>query len=77
MVKKEEGFYGKLCERLQMMPSEIVHVGDHPVFDHDIPSGLGIESYYLVSGQAAGSTDTPHHNGRSIIKSLKELLEKL
>jgi len=77
MVKKEEEFYGRLCERLQVVPSEVVHVGDHPVFDHDIPSGLGIESYYLVSGQAAGSTDTPHHNGRSIIKSLKELLEKL
>ena len=60
-----------------MMPSEIVHVGDHPVFDHDTPSGLGIESYCLVSEQTDNSDDISHRNGRQTIKTLRELLELL
>lgn len=77
MVKKEEGFYRKLCERLQIMPSDIVHVGDHPVFDYDTPSGLGIESYYLASERTDDSGGISHLNGRQTIKSLRELLERL
>ena len=77
MVKKEEGFYRKLCERLQIMPSDIVHVGDHPVFDYDTPSGLGIESYYLASERTDDSDGISHLNGRQTIKSLRELLELL
>jgi FMN phosphatase YigB (HAD superfamily) len=73
MVKKEERFYKKLCENLRIGPSELVHVGDHPIFDYDIPSGLGIESYYLASEQAGIS----HLNGRRTIKSLRELLGRL
>ena len=77
MVKKEERFYRRLCERLQMKPSEVVHVGDHPVFDYDTPSGLGIESYCLVSEPTDDSDDISHLKGRRTIKSLRELLELL
>jgi FMN phosphatase YigB (HAD superfamily) len=78
MVKKEEGFYKKLCESLQIRPSELVHVGDHPVFDYDTPSGLGIESYYLACEQTDGIDDnTSHFNGRRTIRNLRELLEWL
>ena len=77
MVKKEEGFYRKLCEHIQMAPSEVVHVGDHPVFDYDVPSSLGIESYCLVSEGVGDSDDVTHLNGRRIIRSLRELLERL
>ncbi len=77
MVKKEEGFYRRLCEGLQIMPSEVVHAGDHPIFDYDIPSGLGIESYCLVSEQTGKSDDISHLNGRRTIRSLRELLERL
>jgi HAD superfamily hydrolase (TIGR01493 family) len=77
MVKKEEKFYKSLCESLQIKPSEVVHVGDHPVFDYDTPSGLGIESYYLASGATDDGNDMLHRNGRQTIKSLGELLEKL
>ena len=75
MVKKEERFYRKLCEGLQMKPSEVVHVGDHPVFDYDTPSGLGIESYHLIDGQADEGSDIL--NGRRTIRGLRELLERL
>lgn len=77
MVKKETGFYGKLCERLEMLPSEVVHVGDHPVFDYDTPSSLGIESYCLINGQKADGDDMSRVDGRNTIKDLRELLERL
>jgi len=77
MVKKEERFYKGLCESLHIDPSELVHVGDHPIFDYDTPSGLGIESYCLVSGQTGKSDVISHPNGRRTIRSLRELLERL
>jgi putative hydrolase of the HAD superfamily len=77
MVKKEEGFYKRLCESLHVEPSEIVHVGDHPIFDYDTPSGLGIESYCLVSRQTGQSDDISHLNGRQTIRSLRELPGRL
>ncbi len=75
MVKKEARFYQWLCEALQVLPDEIIHVGDHPVFDHDVPSRLGIGSYCLMSGQS--DDDSLDLNGRRTIKSLKELMSLL
>jgi 5'-nucleotidase len=72
MVKKEERFYRTLCESLRIKPSEVVHVGDHPTFDYDTPSALGIESYCLVS-----EGNVSHFDGRQTIRSLKGLLERL
>lgn len=77
IVKKEEEFYRKLCRQIQATPSEITHVGDHPVFDHDVPSSLGIESYCIVNEEIKDSGDMPRLNGRQVIRSLRELLEKL
>jgi HAD superfamily hydrolase (TIGR01493 family) len=74
MVKKEERFYKRVCETLHTEPAEVVHVGDHPIFDYDTPSGLGIESYCLVSDGADDSDGILHLNGRRTIKSLSELL---
>lgn len=73
MIKKEQEFYRRICAYMQAQPSEVVHVGDHPVFDHDIPSSLGIESYYLAD-TGDGGTDL---DGRRVIRSLKDLPEKL
>jgi putative hydrolase of the HAD superfamily len=78
MVKKEDRFFVRLCEYLKVSPTEIVHVGDHPVFDHDTPSSLGIESYYFVGEEhPEDRTGTQAINGRRSIRSLNELLERL
>jgi FMN phosphatase YigB (HAD superfamily) len=77
MVKKEERFYKKLCESLQINPSEVVHVGDHPIFDYDTPLGLGIEPYCLVSEGRDNSDIISRLNERRTIRSLRELLERL
>jgi HAD superfamily hydrolase (TIGR01493 family) len=68
MVKKEERFYRKLCEDLSVTPAEIVHVGDHRLFDFEVPRRVGMESYHYHPE----SSD----NG-NIIADLRELLEKL
>jgi putative hydrolase of the HAD superfamily len=38
--EKEAVFYEKLCTTLNISPYEIVHVGDHRIFDYETPSLL-------------------------------------
>jgi len=68
MVKKEEHFYRRLCRSLDVSPHEIVHVGDHRIFDFEAPLRLGIEAYHLAQD---GET------GPGVIHNLRELLRKL
>ncbi|MBP1749611.1 MAG: HAD-superfamily hydrolase, subfamily variant 1 [Deltaproteobacteria bacterium] len=70
MIKKEEGFFLRLCADIGITSGEMVHVGDHPVFDHDVPSGLGIESYH-INGHCSDARE------RRTISGLKDLLEVL
>ncbi len=68
MVKKEERFYTHLCEELQIGPDELAHVGDHRVFDCEVPLQVGIESYHY--------NPACQDNGR-VINDLRELLVRL
>jgi len=70
MIKKEESFFRRLCADIGVTSGEMVHVGDHPVFDHDVPSELGIESYH-INGHDADVEE------RRTISGLKDLLEVL
>ncbi len=76
MVKKQEAFFVRLCAHMGVPAGEVVHVGDHPVFDHDVPSGLGIESYY-VDGHDGGGPGREGTLPRRTISGLKDLLEVL
>jgi putative hydrolase of the HAD superfamily len=68
MVKKEERFYRTLCATLGVAPFELAHVGDHAVFDYEVPRSLGIESYrYHPAGE----------NDGTVINDLRELLRRL
>ena len=68
MVKKEERFYRTLCTALAVAPSELAHVGDHQVFDYEVPRSLGIESYrYYPAGESDGT----------VINDLRDLLTRL
>lgn len=78
LVKKDIAFYRRLCASLDVSPEEVVHVGDHPVFDHDVPLSAGICSYFVNGVQPAGEEqDGVLNNGRRTIKNLKNLLDKL
>ncbi|MBA4418322.1 MAG: HAD family hydrolase [Syntrophus sp. (in: bacteria)] len=68
IVKKGDSFYKTLCDELNISPHEIVHVGDHRIFDFEAPTRFGIESYHVH----------PEGNGRErVIPNLKALLDKL
>ena len=68
MVKKEEGFYRRMCALLDVSPAEVAHVGDHRVFDFEVPRLAGIDSYHYDPSAAA--------NGGAI-RDLRDLLERL
>ena len=77
MVKKEEAFFRRICAEMGVPAEDIVHVGDHPVFDHDVPAGLGIDSYHIDGHMTGVSHEEGKTPGRKTIGSLKELLEVL
>ncbi|MGD0656671.1 MAG: HAD family hydrolase [Syntrophorhabdales bacterium] len=68
MVKKEEGFYRELCRLLGVSPAEMAHVGDHAVFDMEVPLRVGIDAF-LYDPAAP-------RNGR-ILHDFRELLDRL
>lgn len=73
LVKKEHAFYEKICLEMSVRPEEVAHVGDHPVYDHDVPQALGMDAFFI--GTAAEWT-APERE-RKTIYDLKELLNHL
>ncbi|MCS7280417.1 MAG: HAD family hydrolase [Desulfobacterota bacterium] len=47
LTKKSILFYKKVLEVLSLSPEEMVHVGDHRLFDYEIPKSLGIDAYLV------------------------------
>ena len=68
-VKKTPEFYSKVCNTLQVTPDEIIHVGDHRLFDFTAPRMLGIEAYYLDR--------SGNEKGDFIVGDLREFRDKL
>lgn len=77
MVKKRTEFYTRLCNALRISPLEMVHIGDHPIFDFDTPLSLGIEAYYFDNPGSVARYQGKAKNGGNTIYSLKELTGKL
>lgn len=69
LVKNTVSPYRKVCSICNVSPKEVVHVGDDECFDFDVPNKLGITAYYLDR--------TGEHSGEFVVRSLKELREKL
>lgn len=70
-VKKSREFYGRICDLLKVKPEEIVHIGDHPIFDYFNPREIGIKAFLLNRNQ---------HNlelNISALRNLKEFLNLL
>ena len=59
--KKDKDLFNKIIENFNITNKEIIHVGDDPYYDKEVPESLGIKSYLL------------DREGKGDIKSLKEL----
>jgi HAD superfamily hydrolase (TIGR01549 family) len=80
VLKKEDAFFHRLMNRLGVSPEEMVHVGDHRIFDYEVPSRLGIEAYHVIDGpQSPAAFDERHEDGSGgrVIGGLAELLDRL
>ena len=68
-VKKTGEFYQSICKKINVEPSQIIHVGDHFDFDFLVPQQEGITSFYLDrKGEKEGS---------QIVRDLNEFTNKL
>jgi putative hydrolase of the HAD superfamily len=69
LIKKSISVYRKVCSACGISPEEMIHVGDDRCFDFDVPSRLGITSFYLDR--------TSENSGDHVVNSLKHLSRKL
>jgi HAD superfamily hydrolase (TIGR01549 family) len=69
LIKKAVDVYRKVCSICDVLPGEVVHVGDDRIFDFEVPSKLGIMAFYLDR--------TGKHSGEFVVRSLKGLSRKL
>ena len=69
LIKNAVEVYRKVCSICDVLPGEVVHVGDDRSFDFDVPSKLGIMAFYLDR--------TGKHSGEFVVRSLKELSRRL
>ncbi|RCV64474.1 putative hydrolase of the HAD superfamily [Methanophagales archaeon] len=72
-LKKSNGHYARVCEILAVKPQEVVHTGDHFVFDFINPRRIGMTAYYLDRNRNAKHEE----NGTDgfVISDLNELLD--
>jgi FMN phosphatase YigB (HAD superfamily) len=59
------------------LPEEVIHVGDHEIFDFKVPSGMGIEAYYFRESGSEAADQRPEEKSGRVIYNLPELLDKL
>ena len=65
MVKKNKGVYKRVCSMLSIKEEDMLHVGDDPLFDYEIPKSIGVKAVYLDRRK--------NSNGENIIYSLNSL----
>jgi len=78
-VKKSNGFYARVCEIADVKPQEVVHIGDHWVFDFVNPREIGMTAYFLDRGRKRGRGRSVSENVKNeefVISDLKEILDK-
>jgi len=69
LTKNGTAVYKKVCDSCKISPIEMIHVGDDPEFDFEVPKQIGIRAFLLDR--------TGTKTGQFIISSLKEFADKL
>lgn len=68
LIKNKVELYRRVCKICDVSPNEVIHVGDDHSFDFEVPSRLGINSFYLDR--------TGKKSGEYVVHNLKELSRK-
>jgi len=68
-VKKSAGVYMKVCWRMGRKPLEVLHIGDHYVYDYQSPLEAGLDAIFL---DRKGQMD-----GREVVSDLREAAEHI
>jgi putative hydrolase of the HAD superfamily len=61
-VKKTESLYNKILNILEVLPAEVIHIGDNWNFDYLTPRKTGMKSFFLDRGN--------QKSGKYIVKNL-------
>ncbi len=69
-VKKDEVVYSRVCDILEIDPSELVHVGDDLEFDYNVPRKIGVRAFLL-------DRDGRDSSGKEVIRDLRGILEEI
>ncbi|MCK5235195.1 MAG: HAD family hydrolase, partial [Candidatus Aenigmarchaeota archaeon] len=67
--KKNKEVFMKVLEKLEIKPENMIHVGNNPYLDLEVPSSVGIKSFLLDR--------TEKRKGDNVIHSLDELVGKV
>ncbi len=49
--RKNEIFFKLICQNMGIAPPEVLHLGDNPLYDLEIPRKVGIRAYLLSEGK--------------------------
>jgi len=73
LTKKEPYFYEKVCRKLNVKPSHLIHIGDNYELDYLIPKKIGIKAFHL------DRTNNISKRKEAIgsLQELTELIEKM
>ena len=70
IVKKNPRFYKIICDKLDVHPDDIIHIGDDREADFLIPRSTGITSFYLDRNRSKSINDEDYNN--NVFSSLIE-----
>ncbi|AGK62176.1 haloacid dehalogenase superfamily, subfamily IA, variant 1 with third motif having Dx(3-4)D or Dx(3-4)E [Archaeoglobus sulfaticallidus PM70-1] len=60
-IRRKPEIFERVCEVCGVKPEEVVHVGDHPFFDYEVPKRAGIMAFLIDRyGNNGGIGDMRH-----------------
>lgn len=68
-VKKSAGVYSKVCKRIGKRPVEVLHIGDHYVYDYESPIEAGLDAIFLDR--------KGERKGVEVVGDLREAVERV
>ncbi|MBC7189608.1 HAD family hydrolase, partial [Candidatus Aerophobetes bacterium] len=71
MTKKDSSFYLEVCRRMQISPSQLVHVGDNYQADYLAPSKVGVRAFFL------DRTNSRKEGKLRVVSNLIEFLKQI